>query len=139
MGVTLDFVSAEPVPSSVRDAVIAASHRVDPEQPWLRCEPPNVSLDDDGERLSGFSKLNLMPDPGEKAEYDDPTKPHDLDVLIQILCDWSRQFGIDWHLEMMDEPFGEILGGKCPPEVSERIQAITALGDLDPGDFGLDV
>ena len=133
VSVTLEFESIESVPTSVQDAVKSAAKDVAPDQPWVRCEPPHFSWDE--EKLYGFSKLNLMPDPAEIEKYDDPAKPHDLEALVQILCDWSKQFKINWHLQAMEESFGEIIDGHASPELTQHIQEIIDLGDLDPEGF----
>jgi hypothetical protein len=76
--------------------------------------------------------LNLMPDPTEMEQYDDPSKPHDVDVLIQSLCEWSKELGVNWRIEFESELFGEIVGGRCLGDLSERIQAITGCCSKKP-------
>ncbi len=140
MGVTLEYHTKSTVASDKVQAIVAASREPN-NQPWLLCEPIHF-FDMPGfeNQLFGASKLNLMPDPEEKAEaeanYD--SEKNDLEFLIDKLEELSRRFDIDWMILIEGSPLGSIKNGRCDPEVRSAVEAMASvseelgdLGDLD--------
>ena len=90
-------------------------------------------------QLFGASKLNLMPDPDEKAEAEANYNPekNDLEFLLDKLAEISARFSIDWAIQIEGSPVGSIDNGVCDPAVRDAVEAMAdvagELGDL--GEF----
>lgn len=134
MGVTIAYFTKTDVTPDEVTAIVAASQEPD-NQPWLYCEPIHF-LDMPGfeNRLFGASKLNLMPDPDEKAEAEanyDPEK-NDLEFLLDKLAEISQRFDVNWEIQIEGSPVGSIENGVCDDEVREAIELMSNLsGNLD--------
>lgn len=140
MGVTIEYYTKSDVTLEIVKAIVAATNEPD-NQPWLLCEPIHFfNMPGFENQLFGASKLNLMPDPDEKAEavaYYDSEK-NDLEFLIDKLAEISGRFGIDWVVQIEGSPIGSIENGVCDPAVRDAVEAMAdvagEIGDL--GDFG---
>jgi hypothetical protein len=135
MGVDIVYFTKSHVsPEQVR-AIVAASREPD-HQPWLLCEPIHF-LDMPGyeNQLFGTSKLNLMPDPTEKAEAESyNAEKNDLEFLLDKLCEISKRFRVDWTIQIEDAELGSINNGVCDPAVREGIEAMASVSD-ELGEF----
>lgn len=136
MGVTIEYYTRSDVSLDEVKAIVSATKEPD-NQPWLLCEPINF-LDMPGyeNQLFGASKLNLMPDPTERAEaesYD--TDKNDLEFLLDKLCELSERFNIDWVIQIEGSEIGSIESGVCDPVVREAVEAMASVAD-ELGEFG---
>ena len=139
MGVTIEYYTKSDVAFDNVKAIVAATNEPD-NQPWLLCEPIHF-LDMPGfeNQLFGASKLNLMPDPDEKAEAEANYNPekNDLEFLLDKLAEISARFSIDWAIQIEGSPVGSIDNGVCDPAVRDAVEAMAdvagELGDL--GEF----
>jgi hypothetical protein len=91
--------------------------------------------------LGGSSKPNFTPHPDDVASAEAEGLPDGtLNDLLDILCQLSRQFNVDWEIsrDYSDGPLGYIRGGNIDEDV--RTQC-TAFNDLaaDLGMEGLDL
>jgi hypothetical protein len=144
MGVTLLYMTVQPVPRAESETILAdviAAVR-DARQPWLRCEPLHLVPGPDG-RLQGWSKLNPFPHPDDRAEaarY--PDAENDLMFLLGQLRRLSQEHAVTWEFSVMGENLGRIVDGVCEPGLEDGIEALgsleEALADLDPHELGLD-
>lgn len=136
MGVTIEYFTKSDVSLEEVKAIVAATREPD-NQPWLLCEPINfLDLPGYENQLFGASKLNLMPDPAEKAEaesYD--TDKNDLEFLLDRLCDISKRFNTDWTIQVEGSELGSIENGVCDPAVREAVEAMASVAD-ELGEFG---
>jgi hypothetical protein len=142
MGVCLCYTAAEPLsPAKVEAIIVDADAAVrDARQPWLWCEPLKLFSPEFGRKLSGWSKLNLIPHPDDRADaarY--PDAENDVKFLLKQLCRLSREHGVTWELRIDSDPLGTIAEGLCEPGLEEAIDALSEMGeDLDPDELGLD-
>jgi hypothetical protein len=132
VGVGLYYQTTRPAPADaavvIRREVSAASAG----QPWIFCEPPCI-FDDEGDGiLQGGTKLNLHPWPDEHREaMRHPPGRTDLQVVLDLLTDWSARFDLTWELTIDGAPLGRIESGDCPPDLSEALEALAAVaGEL---------
>ncbi len=133
MGVTIEYITQSDLTPETRRAILSAALKPN-SQPWLLCEPIHF-LDMPGfqEKLFGVSKLNLMPDPAEKAEVEARGQPerNDLEYLLDKLEELSAQFGVDWDVQIEGEPIGSIEDGVCDPAVRSSLQSMADIaGEL---------
>jgi hypothetical protein len=144
MGVTLLYTTTEPVPQAKSEIVIADVNAAirEARQPWLWCEPLQLVPTSDG-RLQGWSKLNPIPHPDDRADaarY--PNAENDLTFLLGQLCRLSREHHVTWELSLMGQTLGRIVDGDCEPGLADGIEALASLGEelgsLDPSELGLD-
>lgn len=140
MGVSIDYYTKSTVAAESVKAIVAAANEPN-NQPWLLCEPIHfVDMPGFENQLFGASKLNLMPDPDEKAEAEANyhSDKNDLEFLLDKLAEISERFSIDWAIQIEGSPIGSIENGVCEPDVREAVEAMAdiagQLGDL--GDFG---
>jgi len=132
MGFAIHYSTTEPVAAErapdIQQAVQAASRQYH----WLSCEPVMLSTSDDG-ILYGISKPNFLPHPADRdaAELEE-TPDGTLRDLIQILCDVSIEFGVDWELDhdFSDGPVGYIRRGSVDPDLLDQLNAIADLGEI---------
>ena len=135
MGVCLNYKTTRPVTPAVVDAIRAELPAICAPQPWILCEAPGFhEIGPDG-HLSGFSKLNLMPDPADFAESRDfGNEAHDLRALLDALVGWSSRHGLDWDLEIDGDPLGAIVGGQPEAGLRDRLDDLADLADALGGD-----
>ena len=124
MGFSVYFQSTEPVSETVAAKVVAATDQAAGERTWLSCEPIFPTLQEDG-HLWGGSKLTFEPDPLdiESAEQEGLPNGTIADV-IQLLCDISREHGIDWEVGHDFGELGGIHNGIADPEMTQAIDAL---------------
>lgn len=140
MGVTIEYYTKSEVDLDEVRAIVAATKEPNG-QPWILCEPIHF-FDMPGfeKQLFGASKLNLLPDPDEKAEADANYHPekNDLEFLLDKLAEISQRFNVDWMIQIEGSPIGSIDDGVCDDTVREAVKAMAdvaeelgSLGDLD--------
>jgi hypothetical protein len=142
MGFSVQYESLTELSPEQAEAVRAAASEAIAGYTWLSCEPV-VFFPDEGTQLSGSSKPNFMPHPEDVAAAELENLPDGtLMTAIDILCDLSRRFGIEWELshDYSDGPIGTIVDGECDPEVVTQCEAFAELteslgGEMDFGDF----
>jgi hypothetical protein len=136
MGVTIEYYTKSDVTLDEVRAIVAATREPD-NQPWLLCEPMSFfEMPGFESKLFGASKLNLIPDPAEKAEaesYD--TDKNDLEFLLDKLCEISKRFGVNWTISVEGAELGSIDNGVCDQAVREAVEAMASVAD-DLGEFG---
>ena len=127
MGICICYESKESKSKEVLEAINKDLIETVDQQPWLLCEPPKVILGSEN-RLTGWSKINLMPDPEEAAEAEEfETDKNDLEVLVLMLSSWSKEYEITWQLRLEDEPIGEIISGVCDDRINNTIRSLSEL------------
>lgn len=136
MGVNINYFTKADVSLEEVKAIVAATREPD-NQPWLLCEPINfLEMPGYEDRLHGASKLNLLPDPTEKAEAENyDTDRNDLEFLLDKLCELSTRFQVDWTLQIEGSEIGEIVGGVCDPAARDAVEALASVAD-ELGEFG---
>jgi hypothetical protein len=113
-----------------RDAKHAGAGRT-----WLSCEPVQFFEEDpdDGGRLFGGSKPNFSPHPDDAASAAREGLPDgDVRALFEILCQLSRDHGLDWEISHTHEdgPVGYIRDGVCDPRLRDLSEAFVGLSGL---------
>ena len=135
MGFSVGFELTESVDPEKEAAILKTLESLRHGRTWLSCEPPFLHKYDGV--LTGSSKPNFMPHPDDVASAKAEGLPDGtLNDLLDILCQLSRQFAIDWEIshDHSDGPLGYIRGGHVDEEV--RIQC-EAFNDL-AADLGID-
>lgn len=134
MGITIEYYTKTEVALEEVKAIVAATNEPN-DQPWLLCEPLKF-FDMPGfeNQLFGASKLNLMPDPDDKADADANYNPekNDLEFLLDKLAELSQRFSVDWAIQIEGAPIGSIDNGRCDSEVLNAVEAMADVaGELD--------
>lgn len=126
MGFAISYQTADSLPPQVIRNVTAAAERMAKRHTWLSCEP--LILHDEGGCLSGSSKPMFGPrPPGDVESAKQEGLPDGtLSDLIEILCELSSAFGVDWEIshDYSDGPIGYIRGGECDAEVTKQCEAL---------------
>lgn len=139
MGFAVSYVLTEPVPPDIETAIIRESQSLSSGRTWLSCEPPFL-MNHDGV-ITGVSKPNFFPHPDDVADAASEDLPDGtLNDLLDILCQISKQFGVDWEIahDYSDGPLGYIRSGVCDEDVRDQIEAFSDLaGDLGIEGFDL--
>lgn len=127
MGVSLTYITTEPVAPDVRKAIEADAKRLNKQRSWW-CE--NLIFYKDKKRakhLTGDTKLFIVgmgddieddeeESDGEAAFDDDQFMGfHDARFILLTLADWSRAHGVSWEVEMAGEPVARVSGGRIEP------------------------
>jgi hypothetical protein len=130
MGVTIEYYTKSEVSLDEVRAIVAATREPN-NQPWLLCEPINFfEMPGFENKLFGASKLNLMPDPAEKAEAEScDTDKNDLEFLLDKLCEISTRFGVNWTIQVEGAELGAIDNGVCDQSVREAVEAMASVAD----------
>jgi hypothetical protein len=142
MGFSVHYESLTELTEEQADAVRSAAHKTIDGYTWLSCEPV-LFYPPEGTHLAGSSKPNFTPHPDDVASARLENLPDGtLMTAIEILCDLSRRFGIEWELshDYSDGPIGTIVNGECDPEVLTQCEALAELtetlgGEMDFGGF----
>lgn len=132
MGFTVQYRSTRPVTSAEADAIRRDADAASDGRAWLYCEPVHLEdVEDDG-TLIGFSKPNFRPHPDDAASAARSGLPAGTcRDMLDILCQLSRDHGIDWALgHDYDPDIGSIRGGVCDPSVLNQIEGFDELADI---------
>jgi hypothetical protein len=135
MGFSIYYHSTRPVSPEEADVIREAATGANQGRTWLSCEPVYFSRNEPGDdgRLVGASKPNFSPHPDDVAASAREGLPDgDLRDLFQILCNLSRDHGIDWEISHDHEPgpVGYIRGGTLDPELAGTVEAFAELADI---------
>jgi hypothetical protein len=140
MGFSIGYQLTEPVTAETEAAMLDATKSLRAGRTWLSCEPPFLRNYDGV--LSGSSKPNFTPHPDDAASAESEGLPDGtLNDLLEILCQLSRQFNVDWEIshDYSDAPLGYIRGGDIDDDVRTQCEAFNDLaGDLGMEGFDLD-
>jgi len=152
MGISIQYRSLHPVGAEQADAVRDAAHEANAGRTWLSCEPvffyPKEVAKSD--HLLGSSKPNLSPHPDdvEAASRMDLPDGGFQDVL-EILCQLSREFQIDWEIQndFVPNSVSYIRDGACDSnlndlaetisDVSQFLEELESGGLMEEGEEGL--
>jgi hypothetical protein len=133
MGFSIYYRSTRPVSPEESAAIRGAADLAYQGRTWLSCEPVHFfeQEPEDGGRLSGGSKLNFSPYPDDAAAALEGLPDGDVRSLFEVLCQLSRDHGIDWEIGHDHEPgpVGYIRDGVCDPGLARRAQALADLAD----------
>lgn len=140
MGFSIGYELTEPVSPQLESALLDALESLRTGRAWLSCEPPFLHNYDGV--LSGSSKPNFTPHPDDVAAAEAEGLPDGtLDDLLEILCQLSRQFNVDWEIshDYSDGPLGYIRAGVVDEDVRVQCDAFNDLvDDLRVENFDLD-
>ena len=140
MGFSITYQLTEPVSVETEAAILGAIETLRSGRTWLSCEPPFLRNYDGV--LSGSSKPNFTPHPDDVAAAEAEGLPDGtVNDLLEILCELSRQFRVDWEIshEYSDGPLGYIRGGDIDDDVRTHCEAFNDLAsDLGMEGFDLD-
>ncbi|SIO27494.1 hypothetical protein SAMN05444166_3397 [Singulisphaera sp. GP187] len=138
MGFSLYYRSTRPVSPAEAQAVERDAEAASEGRTWLSCEPAIFgSVDMDGHLLSD-SKPNFEPHPDDVADAELSGLPDGTIMdLIDVLCQLSRDHGIDWQIshDADPEPIGYIRDGICDDIVRTQAELFAELGGLIAGDL----
>jgi hypothetical protein len=139
MGFTVYYRSTRPVEAIEADAIRQSADVANRGHTWLSCEPVHFFAANDDGHLLGGSKPNFLPDPEDAASAARERLPDGTTrVMLDILCQLSREHKIDWELSHDHDPFiGFIRSGICDESAVEQIDAFADIGDM-LSDLGLD-
>jgi hypothetical protein len=127
VGVSLTYISTEPVAAEVRKAIEADAEQLNKGRPWW-CE--NITFFKHRQRpkhLAGDTKLfrglgdDVLDDEDENAaaevEFDDDQFMafHDARFVLLTLARWSEQHGVAWVVEMSGSVVARVAGGRVEP------------------------
>ncbi len=130
MGISIGYSFTAPVTADTAAAVLEATDALGNDRAWLSCEPPFLNNDDGV--LCGFSKPNFTPHPDDAPSAASEGLPDGaLSDLLEILCELSRQFDVDWEIshDYTDGPVGFIRRGVVDDEVRTQCDAFSELAE----------
>jgi hypothetical protein len=132
MGFTVYYRSTKPVRGDTADAIRDAAIPLIGGRTWLSCEPVMFFPDQPDGKLMGGVKPNFHPHPDDAAAGEREGLPDGtlLDAL-NVLCELSREFGVDWSFSHDHDPgpIGFIRAGGCEPGLRDQVEALAGLGD----------
>ena len=137
MGFAVYYRSTRPVTPAEADAVRAAAGAANAGRTWLGCEPVHFFPDAGDGHLFGGSKPNFDPHPDDAASAAREGLPNGTTRdLLDVLCQLSREHGIDWELSHDHDPaVGFIRGGVCDAQARAQIETFADVGDLIAGEL----
>lgn len=136
MGFSLYYRTLEPVGVDRAEAIRTAAASLSRGRTWLSCEPVHFYPDQEDGRLSGGSKPNFNPHPDDRAAAAREGLPDGTARdLLDILCELSREYGVDWSISHDHDPgpIGFIRAGGCDPRVRDKVEALADVADLIGG------
>lgn len=137
MGFSIRYTLTEPITAEKEGRVFDAVKTLREGRTWLSCEPPLLHKYDG--RVAGSSKPNFSPHPNDVASAQAEGLPDGtLNDLLDILCQLSRQFHLDWEIshDYSDGPLGYIRNGEIDDEVRAQCESFSDLaGELGMVEF----
>lgn len=133
MGFTVYYQSTESVDPSIKVALGKSLERHIMKRSWISCEPPGFFGGDDVNGiLSGGSKPNFMPQPDDYLDPDNRQPDGTVQDVVDILCDLSSEFGIDWQFSHDHEqgPVGFVRNGVADEDLLHEIKGIAGIGSV---------
>jgi hypothetical protein len=132
MGFTIYYRSTRPVTQTEAEAIQQTAHSACARGTWLGCEPVWFFGRFDGGYLLGGSKPNFTPDPDDAAAAARSGLPNGTTMdMLAVLCQLSRDHGIDWELSHDNDPLpiGLIRNGACDDRARAEIKAYADYSD----------
>lgn len=127
MGFTVYYQSTEPVNETTQAAVTKSLDDLCEGRTWLSCEPVGFFGDGSNEFLMGGSKPNFDPHPQDIADAQADGLPDGtLRDVVEILCQLSTKFGIDWQFSHDHDPgpIGFVRGGVADADLENQMAGI---------------
>ena|GEM_PF-7049295 len=126
MGVSLTYITTEPVTAPVRKAIEADAKRLNKQRPWWCENFIFFKHREQPKHLAGDTKLFIVgmgddldeedSDGGEAAFEDDQFMGfHDARFILLTLAEWSRVHGVFWVVEMAGTEVARVAGGRIEP------------------------
>lgn len=141
MGVSLGYVSSSPVDDQTKAAIRADADTANDSHTWW-CE--GITFYDNDHKpdyLTGDSKLFLLgysTDDGEMVEVDPADDcfmaARDARRIVERLCEWSNQYGVDWELDVEGGPVGQVIKGKPSSEFEGFLSSLPLIAMADSDD-----
>lgn len=102
---------------------------------WEGCDEVGLEQKSDG-FLSGSSPTTFVADAEMLHEFDSLESAGDMEALVDVLCELSRNHEVDWEIRHDYEPdvIGYIREGIADIEVLEELETIRTIGEM-LGDF----
>src|SRR5437016_5928350 len=115
MGFSIYYRSTKRVDPATTAAIRNSADDLIEGRTWLSCEPVGFFQDQPDGHLFGGSKPNFQPDPDDAASAEQEDLPDGtVRDLLDILCELSRAFEVDWELSHDHDPgLGFIRKGNC--------------------------
>lgn len=132
MGFSIYYRSTRPVDATEADAIRSSASVLNRGRTWLSCEPVHFFAETEDAHLWGGSKPNFMPHPDDAAAAaKEPLPDGTVSDLLAILCQISRENGIDWELSHDHAPnLGRIRGGICDHGLLHQVKTLGELGEI---------
>lgn len=141
MGISLDYSTVDPVDPTTSAAIMEHVARIVGKRDWW-CEPINFfeSGENDG-RLYGGNKIFLpgySTGSGSYVEVDPDDDSfmawRDTRFILDLLGEWSKQFGISWTVSCAGEPVGVVRNGSCDENIHQYMKLCEQAAGLNPAD-----
>ena len=138
MGFSIHYRSTESMHPAQAFEIKQHAARLASGYTWFSCEPVVLEQTSDG-RMFGRSEPTFYPVETEAdAIHTNGVPDGTVLVLAEILCELSRQHGIDWDIGHSYEPvpFGKIRDGSPDGDLLEQLETLGSIGNLldDDGD-----
>ncbi len=123
MSITLDYISAEPVPPTVAAQVVAEADTLVASFDWWG-EP--ISIDVSPKRISGSTRIRL----GGYGLVEVPKDEEALMVcrdtrfIVSQLSTWSAKYAITWRLSEVGAEVGAVVGGKPDAKLASYVSGL---------------
>ncbi len=133
MGFTIYYRSTQSVSHEQSEAIRHAADTLNVGRTWLSCEPVCFHPDQGDGRLLGRSKPNFDPHPDDvAAAQQEAISDGTARDVIDILCQISREYGVDWEFshDYDPGPVGFIRNGVCDRNVLDLAKGFDDLGDI---------
>lgn len=133
MGFSIMYRSTRPVSTAEAASIKEAAEAACRGRTWLSCEPVHFNSGSEDGHLLGSSKSNFHPHPDDVASAKNEGLPDGtLRDLLDILCQLSRDHGIDWevHHDHSDGPIGLIQAGECEGDVVAQVEAFADVAEF---------
>lgn len=130
MGFAVGYSTTEQISPGLQKEINNANNELTKGRYWLSCEPPHFRDYDGDGILRGASKPNFTPHPDDVAAFRAENLPDGtLMNLIEVLCELSRRFDIEWEIDHdhSEGPVGFIRKGVCDDEVLVQCEAFTLM------------
>ena len=127
MGFTVYYQSTTAIPPITRLAVSATAGEMCEGYTWLTCDPVSFFLTDGTGHMIGGVKSKFRRHPDDIAEETSENLPNGtITDALDILCELSRQFDIEWEFshDHKPDPIGTIRHGYVDQELQNRIEGI---------------
>lgn len=130
MSLSIRYRSLEPMHPKLAFQIKKRAAQLNTIYPWAGCESVQLQQGTDG-ILGGDSTTCFLADPDLDVGINDAAAS-DIAALVDVLCELSREFEVDWQLEHDYETdvVGYIRFGIADAEVLEELETICAIGEM---------